>query len=152
MRDPRRLQAIGSAALGLVFLAGFAATLGMDGSLHYPLSYSQVLIVGTGVLFFAAAILAPRDRSAAAPAGSVTVAGGPVALAVTIVLCLIYVIGWNVIGYFPATFLFVGCQLWLLRQRRLPVLIGVPIGVTLIVYVVFARLLQLPFPRGILLG
>ncbi|MBV9785874.1 MAG: tripartite tricarboxylate transporter TctB family protein [Acidisphaera sp.] len=147
MHDPRRLRALGSAALGLLFLAGFAATLGMDGSLQYPIGYSQVLIVATGLLLFAAAALALREGS---PTASAIVAGGPMALAATILLCLIYVLAWNVVGYFPATLLFVACQLWLLHQRRAVVLIGVPIGVTLIVYVVFARLLQLPFPTGML--
>ena len=70
-------------------------------------------------------------------------------LCATIALCLAYAASWPLIGFFPATFLYVAAQLWLLRQRHWGFLLGVPAAVTLLVYVVFAVLLTLPFPRGV---
>ena len=146
-----RLQIIGSAVLGFAFLGGLAATLGMNGSLHYP----QALIALIALLFFVAAGQAQREPVPQPPVGAgapTDAAGGGVALACMIVLCVIYILSWSVIGYFPSTFVFALAQLWVMRQRRWPVLLGVPLAVTLVVYVVFYRLLQLPFPAGRLFG
>jgi hypothetical protein len=148
------LRACGGLIAGVVFAAGFFATLGMDGSLHYPLSYPQVLIAGIAVLFLASAAMDWREaRAAQGPAGDIHVVGsdtpgGPVILGLTIALCVAYAASWTLIGFFPATFCYVAAQLWLLRQRKLVYLLGVPAAVTLVVYVVFAVLLTLPFPVG----
>jgi len=140
--------------MGAVFAAAFLGTLGMDGSLHYPLAYPQVLIAAIALLFLTSAA---RDWRAA-PAGDDSpvvvsdTAGGPVILWITIALCIAYIASWPLIGFFPATFLYVAAQLWLLRQRYWGILFGVPAVVTLLVYVVFARLLTLPFPEGVWFG
>jgi hypothetical protein len=152
MLDLRRFRLFGSMLLGLAFLAAFAATLGMDGSLQYPLGYSQVLILLTGLLFFSAMALAWQERAVpkmAIEAARQGTAGGATVLGGIIVLCIAYVLSWDIIGYFPATFLFVATQLWLLQQRSWPILLGVPSAATLLVYVVFYRVLQLPFPMGV---
>lgn len=51
-----------------------------------------------------------------------------------------------------ATILYVGVQLWVLRRRRWSNLLGVPVGITLLVWVVFDKLLLLPLPHGTLFG
>lgn len=151
------LRAAGGLIAGVVFAAAFLATLGMDGSLHYPLAYPQVLIAAIALLFLASAAMDWRAAHAGQHAGDIhavapATAGGPVILWATIALCIAYAASWTLIGFFPATFLYVAVQLWLLRQRRWGFLLGVPAAVTLLVYVVFARLLTLPFPGGIWLG
>ena len=148
------LRAAGGLVACAVFAAGFLATLGMDGSLHYPLAYSQVLIAAIALLFLISAV---RDfRAGEEPGGGSVVvpdtAGGPVVLWITIALCIAYVASWTLIGFFAATFVYVAVQLWLLRQRSWRILLGVPATVTLLVYVVFGRLLTLPFPAGPWLG
>jgi hypothetical protein len=141
---------VGGLIMGMVFAAGFLATLDMDGSLHYPLGYPQVLIAAIALLFLVSA--ANDWRAGRAPDDGSTVvsdaAGGPVILWITIALCIAYVASWTLIGFFAATFVYVAVQLWLLRQRSWGILLGVPTVVTLLVYVVFARLLTLPFPGG----
>ncbi|WP_158929482.1 tripartite tricarboxylate transporter TctB family protein [Acidisphaera sp. S103] len=151
------LRAAGGLIMGVAFAIGFLATLGMDGSLHYPLAYSQVLIAAIALLLLTSA--ANDWRTARAGAGGVgtpavvpDTAGGPVVLWVTIALCTAYVASWTLVGFFPATFVYVAVQLWLLRQRSWGILFGVPATVTLLVYVVFARLLTLPFPVGAWFG
>jgi hypothetical protein len=147
-------RAVGGLILGAVFAASVVATLGMDGSGHYPLSYPQVLLAAIALLFLASAAIDRREARArgSADANQVVVSdtpGGPVILCATIALCLAYAASWPLIGFFPATFLYVAAQLWLLRQRHWGFLLGVPAAVTLLVYVVFAVLLTLPFPRGV---
>ena len=142
------LRAAGGLACGVVFGVLFVATLGMDGSLHYPLAWSQVLIAGIAVLFMCSAARDRREALAlevAHPDAVVSDAPGGVASAA---LCIAYALAWPWLGFFIATFLYVAAQLWLLRERTMLFLLGVPAGVTLLVYVVFARLLALPFPSG----
>jgi hypothetical protein len=142
--------------MGLLFAAGFVATLGMDGSLHYPLGYSQGLIAAIALLFLASAARDWREVGAAAASPGLATGGeapvghdapgglGP--LVATIALSIAYVAACPVIGYYAATFLYVAGQLWLLRQRHWAWLLGVPAATTLLVYVVFAWMLSLPFP------
>jgi hypothetical protein len=116
-------RATGGLILGVVFAASVLATLGMDGSLHYPLAYSQALITAIALLFLASAAMDWREARARGPAGDNRVVvpdtpGGPVILWATIALCLAYAASWTLIGFFPATFLYVAAQLWLLRQRH----------------------------------
>ena len=151
------LRAVGGLIAGVVFAAGFLATLGMDGSLHYPMSYPQVLIAATALLFLASAAMDWREARMQGWAGDIRggasdTPGGPVILWATIALCIAYAASWTLIGFFPATFLYVAAQLWLLRQRHWAYLLGVPVVVTLLVYVVFAVLLALPFPAGVWVG
>lgn len=148
------LRAAGGLIATVVFAAGALATLGVDGSLHYPLAYPQVLLGAIALLFLASAAIDRREARASLPAGekpavAPNTPGGPAILWATIALCLAYAASWTLIGFFPATFLYVGAQLWLLRQRHWGFLLGVPASVTLLVYVVFAVLLALPFPRGV---
>ncbi|MGA3401207.1 MAG: tripartite tricarboxylate transporter TctB family protein [Acetobacteraceae bacterium] len=146
------LRAAGSLACGVAFGALLLATLGLDGSLHYPLAYSQVLIAGIAVLFVFSAVRDRRDALAlgAAHPDAVTVdaPGGVAATLASAALCVAYALAWPWLGFFLATFLYVAAQLWLLRERSALFLLGVPGCVTLLVYVVFARLLALPFPAG----
>jgi len=149
------IRAVGALITGVVFAAGFVATLGDDGSLRYPMSYSQILIAAIAVLFLASAAMDWREaRVAHGPvmersAVGRDTPGGPVILWATIALCLAYAASWTLIGFFPSTFIYVAAQLWLLRQRHWMFLLGVPAVVTVLVYVVFAVLLTLPFPGGI---
>jgi hypothetical protein len=146
----------GSLICGSAFSVFLLATLAMDGSLRYPLSYSQALIAGVALLFFGSALRDWREVRAADVAHPEAVLsdapGGVGPMLASAVLCVTYAMAWPVLGFFPATFLYVGIQLWLLRERGPLLLLGVPAGVTLLVYVVFARLLALPFPRGAWFG
>jgi len=150
------LRVSGGLACGVVFGVLLLATLGMDGSLHYPLAYSQVLIAAIALLFVASGLRDRRDARALQEAHRDAVIGdapgGVAATLASATLCVAYAAAWPWLGFFVATFLYVAAQLWLLRERTLLFLIGVPACVTLLVYVVFARLLALPFPAGAWFG
>lgn len=54
------------------------------------------------------------------------------------------------IGYYLSSVLFLLLMMWLLRERRLPVLIGLPVGWCVFVYFVFDKLLYMGLPVGTL--
>ena len=150
-------EPLGAALCGGVMAALALFTLSLPGSLVYPLAYAQVLIALIAVLFFASAAVSWREASAAAalgpvqaPGGHAPSGGGGLVMVATILLCVLYAASWTVIGYFPATFFYVALQLKLLGERRWWLILALSCGAVLLVYVVFHRLLQLPFPGGML--
>ena len=52
------------------------------------------------------------------------------------------------IGYYLSSVLFLLLMMWLLRERRLPILIGLPVGWCVFVYLVFDKLLYMGLPVG----
>jgi hypothetical protein len=150
-----RLAPIGAPLGAMLCGGGMAAlalfTLSLPGSLTYPLAYAQVLIALIAVLFFASAAVSWREaRAVAVDAVPVASGGGGLVMLGTILLCVLYAASWTVIGYFPATFCYVVLQLKLLGERRWWLVLALACGAVLLVYVVFYRLLQLPFPGGML--
>lgn len=146
------------APLGAVLCGGAATvlaliTLTQPGSLTYPLAYAQVLIGLIALLFFGTAALSWREaRATQAVAPAHVPGGGGWVMTGTILLCVLYAASWTLVGYFPATLVFVVAQLWLLGERRWWLILPLAGGATLLVYVVFDRLLLLPFPGGLLFG
>jgi hypothetical protein len=127
-------------------------TLSLPGSLIYPLAYAQVLIVLIALLFFASAVISWREARAVTQVEPARVpgGGGGAVMTATIVLCMVYAASWLVVGYFVATFAYVVAQLVLLGERRWWLVVTLAGGAVVLVYVVFDRLLLLPFPAGIL--
>lgn len=149
-------RAAGGLACGLGFAAFLLATLSMDGSGRYPLAYSQLLIGAIAILFLAsgfrdwrqARIAESRQTDAAAADGP----GGTAPMLVTIALCIAYAASWSLLGFSLATLLYVAAQLWVLHRRHWIDLLTVPAGITLLVWLVFDKLLLLPLPIGTLFG
>ncbi len=156
-----RLAPIGE-PLGAVLCGGVTAalalfTLHLPGSLAYPLAYAQVLIASIAALFFASAAISWREarlaaalRPVQAPDAQAPTGGGGLVMVGTVLLCVLYAASWTLIGYFLATFLYVVLQLRLLGERRWWLILALASGTVLLVYLVFHRLLQLPFPGGLL--
>jgi hypothetical protein len=63
---------------------------------------------------------------------------------------VVYVLSLPTVGYLLATPLFMGAVLRLFSIRRPSILIGVPIGFTLSIFLVFVELLDVYLPTGIL--
>jgi len=143
--------------LTLLILASFgmlAWSLTRPGSLHYPLAYPQTLLLLIGGLF---ATLLVQDLRAAPQRQALRTGlpaennGSPVALArffATVALTLVYVLVWDSLGYFPSTLLFILALLLILGERRWPVVVGIPVVLTVLIYLVFYRFLLLPLPMG----
>ena len=161
------MQRILLGGMGTLFLALFALTLSYPNSLRYPLIYPQLLMVAIAALFY---LLAVRDGQvsgghvAAGAAAQGTgdagaTAGGPAPPAgsrrlallrflATAALAVLYVATWEWAGYFLDTFLFTAILLIVLGERKLVVVAGLPVLLTVVVYVIFFRLLYLPLPLG----
>lgn len=70
-------------------------------------------------------------------------------LIATVGLGCLYVALMRVIGFIPATLLFQSALLFVVfRQRGAKVVVGVPLVLTAIYFVVFVRLLEMPLPQG----
>ncbi len=70
---------------------------------------------------------------------------------VYIPLTLLFILSWNWIGTLPAAFIFSGTLLVLNGERRIWMIIALPVLLTAVLYVVFQSVLYLPFPRGFFL-
>jgi hypothetical protein len=66
----------------------------------------------------------------------------------TVALTVLYVATWEWAGYFLDTLLFTALLLIVLGERKLLVVAGLPVVLTVVVYLVFFRLLYLPLPLG----
>ena len=63
---------------------------------------------------------------------------------------MLYLILMNILGYYSATALFIAGVMFLLGCRDKKTLILIPLGFDLFVFLVFARILAINFPKGIL--
>ena len=66
----------------------------------------------------------------------------------SIALYLAYILAWNVTGYLTATFVFLVLLLCLLGERKPLVVAGIPLATVAVLYIVFYRLVVVPFPQG----
>ncbi len=66
-------------------------------------------------------------------------------------LTLLFILSWNWIGTLPAAFLFSGVLVVLNGERRIWMIIALPVLLTVVLYVVFQSFLYLPLPRGFFL-
>ena len=60
-----------------------------------------------------------------------------------------YAVLTPIVGFLPSTFLVQVAVLWILSPKKGRSLLGVPITVTVIIYVLFLRVLGMTLPRGI---
>ncbi|WP_332447808.1 tripartite tricarboxylate transporter TctB family protein [Sphaerochaeta sp.] len=73
---------------------------------------------------------------------------------ITLLLLVAYPPIMKTFGFATASFLFITILTWLLSEKgnRKPVwIIGISLGITAIVYVIFKMILAIPFPQGMLL-
>ena len=66
-------------------------------------------------------------------------------------LIVLYVIGVSVAGFYLATFVFIAVTMYLFGVRQAALLIGVPLGFNLLVYVIFAHFLGIIVPAPLFL-
>lgn len=73
---------------------------------------------------------------------------------ITFILLVIYPFIMKNLGFATASFIFISCMTWLLseKENRKPVfMFGITVVLTTIVYIIFKMVLEIPFPRGILI-
>lgn len=108
----------------------------------WPRIVLTLIIVLAGVIA-AGALRDKQDRSLIEPGAAAI----PFRL---MALTLIYFFVFTPFGYYPATVVFFFAALWTLRVRSWKVLAGVSFGFPVVVHLVFERLLNARFPRGVL--
>lgn len=73
---------------------------------------------------------------------------------VTLVMLVLYVFVMKIFGFATASLLFITALMWMLtdKQGRKPFLIlGVSVGITALIYIIFKMILSIPFPQGLLI-
>lgn len=108
----------------------------------WPRIVLTVIIVMAGIIAFGA-LHEKRDRNVIDPGRALAPFG-------LMALLFAYFFAFTPLGYYPATVIFFLAALWMLRVRSWKVLTGVSLGFPLVVYLVFERLLNARFPRGVL--
>lgn len=62
-----------------------------------------------------------------------------------------YLIGMNYLGFFMMTIIYMPLLMWVLGTKSKRILIILPIATTIILYVLFDMVLEIPLPQGLLL-
>ncbi len=70
---------------------------------------------------------------------------------VAIAMTVVFIVVFDEVGAITSVALLVAGWLWLVGRKSIPVAIGTGAATAAVVYAVFVRLLQTPFPRGLLL-
>jgi putative tricarboxylic transport membrane protein len=142
-----------AAALGVgaVAVAAFAATWGFDpvpeglpglGAVEFPRLICLVMAAMAVALFLQPS--GPRDPEVAPP-----IRGDAIAI---FAACLAAVPLMAVIGMLGTIAAFLAVAGWLWGERRWPLLAGVSLGMTLVIWMVFVKVFRLTLPGGMLFG
>jgi hypothetical protein len=70
---------------------------------------------------------------------------------IAVAMTVVFVVVFDEVGAITSVAVLVSGWLWLVGRKSVPVALGTGLATAAVVYVVFDRLLQTPFPRGILL-
>ena len=148
----RRADLLGGIGL-LLFAAfyferSFAISTGLASDRLGPTFFPRVLASGLALLAAVLIVRALLDRSDRAPLSAVRAARLFGVLGLTVIWALLLPRA----GFLLVTPLLLGSVMWTMGLRRWRGLIGVSIGMTLVLYLVFVRALNVLLPMGPLGG
>lgn len=132
----------------LYFQQSFAINRGFASDLLGPTFFPRVLAAALALLALALVARAARNRSERTP---LPTARGGVFLGV-VILTAAYALLLPWAGFLLATPVLVGVVIALMGLREWRPLLGTAIGVTVVLYLVFARFLHVLLPPGLLGG
>lgn len=115
-----------------------------------PAFFPKILLVAIVALTLVeiARVLLARRR-AGGPAAGTDVRFHPLDLGLAVAITVGYVAALHALGFLPATFVFQALLLAVIfRERRWPALLGVPLALTSLFFVIFILLMGVPLPRG----
>ena len=64
-------------------------------------------------------------------------------------LLVLYIVAIHVIGFLPASFLMLISFIRLLGEKNKPVILGASFGLVAAIYIIFAKIMVSPLPRGV---
>jgi putative tricarboxylic transport membrane protein len=152
LKTKRSANIASGAALALLgFLAAWASTSideGAGGQLHprtFPMLLGVLLVVGGGWLAVSAAAARPAGKSIDWPDRR-----GWQLWLIALASLVLFVGLARPLGFLVCSFLFVGGFIRYFGRYRLAVALAWAMGVTVFIYIVFIRLLELTLPLGLL--
>lgn len=148
LRNSEAILGLSIIAASLAFL-GYTLPLSLDAA-----AWPRVVLL---LLMFLGAVLAVRGFRSARPASGARTDGewnravlrGP---ALTLLIVVGYVALVSIVGFFPATALYLCFHLWFSGVRDLRVYAGVTVVFVGLVYLLFVYELQVPLPTGLVFG
>jgi hypothetical protein len=145
-------RVIGACLLGVAgvyYRYTYDIQVGLASDLLGPAFFPRALAVLLAVAGAALILRTFRGRRAAGEAPG-EVGDAPWRLAWTLLLCVVYLLGLPHVGFLLLTPVFLGLFTWMLGYRRWRPLVGTAVGTTVVLYVLFATLLRVRLPRGLL--
>ena len=111
-------------------------------------------LISLFLLFLSVALLVQDIRGKALPRRfDFRVTPGGVRAVIGFLLILVYMVVMPYIGFLISSILFFGSIMWLVGERRSFRLLGFSCGMSLLIYVFFGELFQIPLPKmGLLWG
>jgi putative tricarboxylic transport membrane protein len=123
-------------------------TADMLGPAIWPQCLLAATIVLTGVLLIRNSIELLKSRMGARTSIEAPQKPATVSLLLVMFLSLAYAVALEYLGFLLSIVLFQVILLYILRIRSAFTLIVFPLGLTATFYLIFVKLLNLPFPRG----
>lgn len=104
------------------------------------------------LLFLAGTLLVQDLRGIALPKRfSFTITPDGVRSAIGLTLIFVYLCVMPYTGFFISSVILFGSIMWLVKERRPLIILGFSCGVTLLLFLFFGVLFQIPLPKGTLL-
>lgn len=137
------------AAAGLALAAAMFISVG-----HFPdrvVSAARYVLFLSGIMsFFSLSLLVQTLTQG--PSDRLVWIKAPRPFFATVVLTLVYVLSLDILGFFPASGLYMVFLGWSLGFRKPVGLIGGSVALLATVYLIFVRFLSVPVPTGLLGG
>jgi hypothetical protein len=141
---------IGAAIVALVALAAFGGTFFFDpvppglpglGAVEFPRLICTI-IFGLAVLLFLQQPGPPDPDNVAPDGGALAIWG----------CCALFIPAMALFGMLGAALVFLVAAGWIWGERRIPLLVGVACGFTLVLWLVFVKVFRLTLPGGLVFG
>lgn len=150
LRNTESILGLCLIAVSLGFL-GYTLPLSSDAATWPRVVLLLLILLGTvlTVRGFRAPASQPAGGAESDGEWSRAVLRGP---ALTLLIVLGYAVLVSLVGFFPATALYLCAHLWFSGVRDLRVYAGVTVGFIGLVYLLFVYELQVPLPTGLVFG
>ncbi|MBW2309104.1 MAG: tripartite tricarboxylate transporter TctB family protein [Deltaproteobacteria bacterium] len=118
------------------------------GPAFWPKTILIAVIVLSGFLFIKNILIAQRDDKIVRKEDSAQEREGGIRLVMAIILSLVYAFSVPYVGFLISIILFQVLFLLILKVKKALVLAFFPLSLTLILYIIFIKVLYIPLPRG----
>lgn len=118
------------------------------GPAFWPKILSFLIIVFSGYVLLKNSVLLLRKRQASLEGAAASQKDWRNRLIMTMGLSILYGFSVSYLGFLLSVFLFQIVQLFILKVKKVLVLLLYPLTMTVVFYIIFIQILHIPLPRG----